>query len=361
MLAVYGPKNPGKIERHVKPLADEVETTLVCIDRGDEFEDLNYRTVPTFGLRPIGLALMLVVAFQEAIRGDYDGIVSFSLFPHGCIALAVGRRRNLPVHLGVLGMDLDVHAQAAYGPAVAWLLRRFDVVSVPGTNHREQLEELGLPPERTAILTNAIETDRFVPHPATDQSYDCCWVGRFGPEKRPELFVKALARLAAEGRSIRAVMLGDGERREAVRDLLNYYDLEEMVDRPGWVDDPLPYYRQSKTFVLTSRREGLPLTLVEAMATGTAPVTVDVGSVKDVAEDGHNAVVVPPDDVEALADGIGRLLDDSGARRRLADNAEAVRSDCGYDAATEDWRRILDAMGFRSMAEPTPDQRVEVA
>lgn len=360
VLAVYSPTNTGKIERHLKPLADNVETTVVCLDEGDSFEGLRYRLVPSFGVRFVGLGLLFIVALHELLRREYDGVVSFSLFPYGCIALAVGRLGGLPVHLGVIGMDLDVHARARYGVVVAALLRRFDVVSVPGTTHRRQLLTLGLPAERTAILSNAIDASRFTPDEGTDERYDFCWVGRFGTEKDPLLFVRALASLEAEGASFEAVMLGDGPLAAEVGDAIDTLGLDDRIDRPGWVDDPLPYYRQSQVFVLTSRRDALPLTLVEAMATGLAAVVTRVGNVTDIAEDGHNAIVLDDPGPDELSAALSRVLNHAALRNRLASNAEAVRERYSYAAAARDWKGILTQMGVQGRSTDTAIARPDV-
>lgn len=347
VLAIYGPSNTGKIERHVKPLADTVDTTLVCIDGAELHEGLTYRTVPSLGVRPIGLVLMLIAAVVEVLREDYDGVVSFSLLPHGCIALVAARLAGLPVHLGILGIDLDVHARAPYGGIVRFLLRRFDAVSVPGTNHRRQLASLGVPTTRSRVLANAIDVDRFAPADAAERPYDFLWIGRFGREKQPMLFLDTLAELDAAGLEFRAVMLGDGPLEQDVQRALRDHDLVDVVELPGWVSDPLPYYRQSKVFVLTSRRDALPLTLLEAMATGVAPVVPRVGNVTDVVEDGHNGIVLSNCDVESLAANLARLHGNRALRERLARNAMTASDRYSYDAAREDWVEILHVMGVR--------------
>lgn len=347
VLAVYGPSNTGKIERHVMPLAATTETTLVCIEGAEPFDGLTYRTVPSLGVRPVGLALMLVVALDEVLRHEYDAVVSFSLLPHGCVALAVGRLAGLPVHLGILGIDLDVHARAPYGGPVRFLLRRFDAVSVPGSHHRRQLEALGIPFERTAVLANAIDAGRFTPTEDRGKPYDFLWVGRFGEEKNPLLFVRALAVLHSRGLEFSAVMLGDGPLEPQVEHALRDHGIAGFVDRPGWVDEPLAYYRQSNVFVLTSRRDALPLTLLEAMATGVAAVVPQVGNVLDVAVDGQNAIVVDRPDPEKLAAALDRLHQDEALRERLVSNAVEVRDRYSFDAATEDWEAILRVMGVR--------------
>ncbi|WP_254547460.1 glycosyltransferase [Halomarina pelagica] len=340
-------RNLSKIERHVGPLAETADVTMVCITGDDGLDGIDYRTVPSLGVRPLGLALMLVAALYEAWRDDYDAVASFSLLPHGCIALAVGTAFGIPAHLGIIGIDLDVHARSRYGPAVRWLIRRFDAISVPGTAFRDQLVAMGVPRERVEVLANPIDVGTYRPNPDAEVDYDLIWVGRFDAEKDPLLFVDALGELRERGRAVDAVMLGDGPLQDAAERRARERGLGGTLDLPGWVDDPVEYYWRSRAFVLTSERDALPLTLVEAMATGLGCVVPAVGNVPDVARDGETALVLEEMTAGTLADALDRLLADDDLCARLGENAAGVADRYSYEAAAEDWVRILETLGVR--------------
>jgi glycosyltransferase involved in cell wall biosynthesis len=353
VLVVYSVQNLAKIERHVAPLASTADVTMVCLDADDAVDCVDYVTVPDGGVRPLGLALMALAAVVEAWRGDYDAVASFSLLPNGCVALAVGALFGLPTHLGIIGIDLDVHAEARYGPVVRALIRRFDAVSVPGTQFRDRLVALGVDESRATILVNPIDVETY--HPVSGRrDVDLLWVGRFEPEKDPLTFVAALELLADRGRSFEAVLAGDGPLRPAVERAVRERALADRVDLVGWVDDPVDYYRRAEAFVLTSTRDALPLTLVEAMATGLPSVVPRVGNVPDVARDGETALVVDERTPAAFADAIDRLLGDDDLRERLGANAGGIGDDYSYDAATEGWRAVLAAMDVDA-PERSPD------
>lgn len=378
--------NPTKVERHLGPLAATADPTVVCTSTGDaDVDGLDALTVPDGGWRPLGLALMGLRALVAARRGDYDAVVSFSLLPHGCIALVAARLAGLPVHLGTIGADLDVHAESRYAPVVRALLRRFDVVSAPGSVHAARLESMGV--ERAVVLRNPVDVERFAPAgdggdtvetdgdrdsygdgdddrdgdtaevadattaTATDGAgggtvpeYDLLWVGRFSAEKDPLLFVRTVAALRERGRPVAAAMVGDGPMGDEVRAAVERRGLEDAIALPGWVDDPSGWYRRAQTFVLTSRRDALPLTLVEAMASGVAPVAPPVGNVPDLVADGETGVLADRDPAN-LADAVAELLDDDERRARLARAAAAVGAEHSLDAAAGDWDDVLVALG----------------
>ena len=229
----------------------------------------------------------------------------------------------------------------------AFLLRRFDVVSVPGTTHRRQLLDLGVNPDRTALLSNPIDPGRYRPDPEIENRYDLLWVGRFDAEKDPITFVDACAALAERGVEFRAAMVGDGPLRPVVERRLYEIDgrrgtnLRERIERTGWVEDPLNHYQRGRIFALTSRRDALPLTLIEAMATGCVPVVAPVGNVRDAAVDGENALVLDSRTPDAFAEAFATLLSDAGRLERFSQRSSKVRDRYTYAEATEDWQTIL--------------------
>lgn len=334
-----------KVERHIDPLAETAEVTMVCITETDATENIKFRTVPSFGIRYLGLCMMFIAAIREVYENEYDGVASFSLFPHGCFALATAKLFSLPVHLGIVGIDIDHHLKGSYRPLTALIIRQFDVVSVPGTMHRDELEKIGVPPRRVAILTNPVDISTYKPMDSSETRYDCVWVGRLATEKNPLLFVDCIERLQqSTERDIRAVMVGDGALRSSVEERINAADLEEIIDLPGWVDNPVEYYWQSKTYVLTSSRDALPLTLIEAMATGLSSVVPRVGNIPDIVDNGSNAIALDTLDHQSLAAEVQILLEDEELRRRIGRNAQAVRKQYSSERAAEDWKQIIDIM-----------------
>ncbi|ELY87298.1 group 1 glycosyl transferase [Natrialba hulunbeirensis JCM 10989] len=363
-----------KNERHYGPLADVAgETTLVSLAPVEGVDTARNVTVPQVGPRLLRVVLLFVVALLEARQNEYDAVASISLFPYGCYALGLKAMFGLPAHLGIIGIDLDHHATQRYGPVVRWLFRRFDIVSVPGTDHAARLERCGVPAERIAWLTNPIDVETYRPEAADtvdddsdsnsdsdfdsddededaaadyDYNYDFVWVGRFGPEKDPHRFVAAMDALESRRQNAEytAVMVGDGALHDEVAAHIRARGLEDTIELAGWVDDPIDYYRCSRAFVLTSERDALPLVLLEAMATGLAPIVPRVGSIPDAVTDGQNGIIVPDRQPETIAAAMERLLDEPELRRSHASAATEVRNSFSMAQAGSDWARIVCAM-----------------
>ena len=339
-----GVSETGRISEHLGPLAEQTETTVACLVPDESVEQITYRTAPSIGLHAVDLLLLFAVALLEGRRNDYDGVVSISLVPYGCFALVVGWLYGLPTHLGIIGADLDVHARARYGALVAALFRRFDAITVPGTQHERHLVQLGIPTERITILANGVNQDIYQPDEDAPTEYDYIWVGRFSDEKDPLLFVRTMAELQRRGERPHAIMLGSGPLYSTVIKHVQAHGLTDRIELPGWVDEPVDYYHRSAIFVLASKRDALPLTLLEAMATGLACVVPDVGNIRDAVTDGESGIVLDRRDVDSFTAALQQLQSDDELDDRISTNAQVAVTRFSDERAGEDWRRVLQTL-----------------
>ena len=314
---------------------------MVCLTPNED-TNIDFIKVRSFGIRLLGIALMFPFGLREQLTRNHDVIVACSLFPYGIYALAIGAFTQTPTHLVILGADLDRHAEAWYGLLPRTAFRRFDSISVLGSAHRTQLEEYGVDSTSIFELTNAIDTSRFAPEGVSDvPDYDFVWAGRFSSEKDPVAFVDALAELQSRGHNVDAVMLGDGDLMPSIKAHVEMYELDDVLRLPGWVDDTAQYYGRSATFVLTSRREALGLSLLESMAMGLACVAPKVGNIPDVAVDEENALLVNRHSPIEYADAMERTLLDDELRAKLGRNAISTGQAFSYARAREDWEEIV--------------------
>ena len=148
-------------------------------------------------------------------------------------------------------------------------------------------------------------------------------VGRLTAIKQHRLFLDAIAEAARTRPRLLALIAGDGELR---RDLEDYARQRAIADRVcflGWRRDLSTIYGATDVFLLTSRNEGTPVALIEAMASGVPGVSTDVGGVKDVIDSGDVGARVPDRDAAGLAASLVRYLDDPELLRRTGLRARA--------------------------------------
>lgn len=149
-------------------------------------------------------------------------------------------------------------------------------------------------------------------------------VARLVPVKAHEVFLAAAARIAAEVPSCRFLVIGDGERRQELEALAARAGLAERCRFLGWRADLDRVHADLDVCVLTSRNEGSPVALIEAMAAGVAVVSTAVGGVPDLIEDGTHGRLAPVDDAGALAEATVALLRDPARRRALGAAGRAL-------------------------------------
>ncbi|HEX8130264.1 MAG TPA: glycosyltransferase family 4 protein [Pyrinomonadaceae bacterium] len=167
-------------------------------------------------------------------------------------------------------------------------------------------------------------------------------VGRLHRDKGFDILLEAFSLLKDEHPQWRLIVLGEGEERgrlEALRDALQ---LGERVSFPGRVKDPYSFLARASLFVMPSRTEGFPLALCEALACGLPAVCTEcAGGVRDIIEDTVNGVLVPKEDVPALARSLGRLMGDEVERRRLSARAPEVIERFSLNKVMGAWEQVL--------------------
>jgi len=151
---------------------------------------------------------------------------------------------------------------------------------------------------------------------------------------------------------VRLECAGDGDLAKVARYALAL-NLGTRVSLPGWMDraGTLDLMRRASVFVLPSYAEGLPMSLLEAMAAGCPVVATHVGGIPDVITDGVDGVIVPPGNPEALASAIGHILRDRAFARSLGNAArETIANRYSAERSLERLEQIYAGLGVRRQA-----------
>ena len=279
--------------------------------------------IPLVERRPVRIP-KTVSAIRHAVRAERPNIVHVH---NPAMALAAGiatsRGRRVPALVSVHGFpERDDRAAArilrlaglpvvACGPAIAEALREAGVVvaatipngvpppPAPATAATVRAE-WGLEPDRPLVLT----------------------VGRLVPEKDHALLLDAIARVPNAALAI----VGGGPAEEDLRAQAVSAGVDNRVIFAGPRLDAWELMGAADVVVLSSRGEGMPLTVLEALAIGTPLVATKVRGIAELLEDGRTAMLVPPGDPSALADTLRRLLADDQLARRLVSAGRTVAS-----------------------------------
>lgn len=177
-------------------------------------------------------------------------------------------------------------------------------------------------------------------------------VARLVPIKAHEVFFGAAALVHRTRPDVHFIVVGDGERRAELESLVRDAGLAKVTHFLGWRADLDRIYADLDVVALTSRNEGSPVALIEAMAAGRPVVSTAVGGVADVVKDGETGWLVPDGDHAALAHRIATILD-SGVRAEVGTAArQHVLARYGADRLLSEvdalYARLLAARGVAS-------------
>jgi sugar transferase (PEP-CTERM/EpsH1 system associated) len=185
------------------------------------------------------------------------------------------------------------------------------VVSVSADAAEEIRGREGIAPSKVVVIHNGIElTGRKVRPPEPRPVLRAISVARLNVVKDQRTLVRAIRLVVDRRPSFRLDLVGDGPERGALEDLRRELGLEAHVRLVGYREDVQALLQEADVFVLTSRTEGLALTLLEAMAAGLPIVATDVGGNREVVAPGETGLVVPPGSPTAVAEALLSLIDD---------------------------------------------------
>ncbi len=231
------------------------------------------------------------------------------------------------------------------------ILKYFDKVLMVSDTMRDIISKYGVDPRKLIWVRNAIDSRYFRRTGQRDGAFRSSLgipadatvigaVGRLNGEKDYPNLLSAARILLDKRPDLHFVIVGKGELEDELKTLATSLKLDGQVHFLGHFHDVRKVFEQMDLYVLSSTREGLPNTVLEAMAMEVPIVSTDVDGVKEAVTGDRDALLVPAQDSPALAAGIERMLDDPELRNRFARAArEKVESEFSFTART---RKVED-------------------
>jgi glycosyltransferase involved in cell wall biosynthesis len=277
-----------------------------------------------------------LVELSRLLRRERPQIVHASSSKAGVLGRLAAAATGVPIRF------FTVHGWAfsAYSGLTSFLYRIADRLMAPLTTVTICVSENELAAgleagtcnaERTLVIRNAVDLSA-TPRSRHDRPIPrLIAVGRLKAPKDFMTLIRAFAALP-DG-SFEAVVVGDGPDRGAVEAEIRALGLDECVRLIGERSDVPALLAESDLFVLSSRSEGLPVSVLEAMAAELPVVASSVGGLAELVLDAETGILVPPGDTPALAAALGRLVEDRELRRRLG-AAGRARAETFFDLAS---------------------------
>lgn len=168
-------------------------------------------------------------------------------------------------------------------------------------------------------------------------------VGRLDENKNHAMLIHAFARIVAEYPNMKLVIYGEGRSREMLENLVREKELEDRIELPGSITNVAEHIANARIFTLTSNTEGMPNSLMEAMALGLPVIATDCpcGGPATLIENDVNGILVPVGDAYALADAFRKILSSQEYADKLGENAYEITKKLSPDKVNSEWKKYL--------------------
>lgn len=257
-----------------------------------------------------------------------DVVHIFFGIPDGPIGWLLKRVSGLPYIISLRGADVPSDEVKRFAkqykvlrPFIRWLWHDADALVAVSNGLRCYAKETA-PDLPIQVIPNAIDLSTFTPalQRESDGLVRLLYVGRFNTFKNVETLVEAAGKLSQmEVGEFELRLVGEGERRPILERLVSELGLTRQVQFVGWVprQQVADQYRSADIFATATTWEGMPNTVLEAMACGLPVVGTQASGLQELVRQGVNGYLVPMKNPDALAEALARLIDNGYERRRM--------------------------------------------
>jgi len=319
--------------------------------------DLTTPSVPVVGLGACLPQLRTYLRTRKPFalfsQMTYTNVVALSAIRlSGTDVIAVPTEHNtLGEKAGLKDRLVDAMAARLYGDATR-------LVGVSQGVVETAVHNSSAPADRGVVMYNPMpvaeireRANETVDHPwfGADNLEVILSVGRLEPQKDLKMLIRAFARVHEQRAATRLVVAGKGSLHEELSALAEQLGIEEAVSLPGYVDNQYACMDRASVFALSSRHEGLPTTLIEAMACGCPVVSTDCPSgPNEILDGGSYGPLVAVGDDEAFAKALLETLDNPALPSRLRARAD----DFAVDAVGAKYERFVKELGYSEITAP---------
>ena len=343
----------GGVERYLQTLfkyndKEQVENILICSQNYDEAK-----------MKKIADKVILIRMKHEinayadfkAIRAIHHYIKQIKpdiIYAHSSKAGALARIADLGIKNKVIynphGWAFNMQQSTKKKEMYKWvekILAHFcdKIVCISDAEKESALREKICKPSKLQVIYNGVDLEEIkntVPKTRKElhipeDAFVVGMVGRLSKQKAPDVFVKAASLIKKKIPNAYFLMVGDGELRDQVEEMIHKFELDSSFFITGWVDNPISYMKVMDVGCLLSRWEGFGLVLPEYMACGVPIVAANVDAIPDIIENGKNGILIKVNSSKEVFKAVSELYDVPDLKKWLVNNAEQIVKE-KYDA-----------------------------
>jgi glycosyltransferase involved in cell wall biosynthesis len=254
-----------------------------------------------------------------------------------------------------------------YGVVDRLVLRRYSGVVAVSDEVKQRLLESGVRKNNIYLINNGIDTRPFDSAAPTlrgdgpDMKPTVGLVGRLSTEKGVDLFLHAAAAVSSVIPEAVFLVIGDGPDRAQLELLIDSLNLRGRAFLLGRRDDMPSVYASLDVMVSASRKEGLPIAILEGMASRRALIATAVGEVPTIIQHGYTGILIPSEDSNAISEAIIKLLEDDASRDRMGTAARrSVEDNFSAKRMTDDYLRVYEKVAAGDRNSMRPDSRGQI-
>lgn len=298
---------------------------------------------------------MALTAVAKLVAGC-DGVVGSWLYPDAVAASRLAARFGKPCWIRLHGSDRFHLDSGIRGVVCRRALAAAAGITVNAAYMKQELVRRGIPADRITVLQNGIDRNLFYPGTETIREKALfLWAGNMVEIKRPDVAIRAFAGMLqrsrqdspAGGMEPRLVMAGDGPLRQAMERLSIQLGAWPRIEFTGSLGrkDLAAWMRRAGSLLLTSRSEGMPNVVIEALASGTPVIASAVGDIPLIVHNGENGFII---DTEEVAETVLAFSDRMVTATNIAWNADMISASvagCDWDHSAKTLLLMMEAAG----------------
>lgn len=299
---------------------------------------LNLSGIPQNKWQGIKNNFWRILKLRETIRDSHPEIVISFMERQNVMMLIASFRLNFPI---IISERVNPQQEPVnfYWRLARVLLYRFADKLVIQTNDLSEWAAKMTVPSKIAIIPNPLKDLPSITQGQREKIV--VGMGRLVHQKGFDLLIKAFANCVQNFPEWRLIIMGEGNCREILTHLISEFELESKISLLGDVTQPELILRKAEIFVLSSRWEGFPNALLEAMACGAAVISFDCPSgPAEIVQHNIDGLLVPPEDVEKLAEAMKMLMGNPEKRQSLAAKAIEVQDRFNIDHIMDKWEQL---------------------
>jgi GalNAc-alpha-(1->4)-GalNAc-alpha-(1->3)-diNAcBac-PP-undecaprenol alpha-1,4-N-acetyl-D-galactosaminyltransferase len=282
-----------------------------------------------------------IKALRAAIIASQANVVISFMDTGNVLTILACRNSHIPVIVSEHIYPALTTANKTWQSLMKWTYRYADLVTVLTQNAVPFF-----PPEkgyRTVVMPNPVLTPSPVITPEKfSPQLSLIAIGRLTPQKGFDILMKAFHQIHEKYPDWHLTILGEGPSRLELEELRSRLQLTELIHMPGQVQNVNDRLHQADIFVMSSRFEGFPMALCEAMACGLPVISTDcLSGPREIIEDGVNGILVATEDIDALATGLESLICDPAKRQKLSQSAPQILERFGLEQVMSLWKDAI--------------------